>query len=358
MSKFTFFFKVELFGPLLPKHGSVFSHYKYIGIFNNESVSWVEKPESAKANPSPNMTGVSLNVNKTIKNGSIIYFLIKSKDNSIRKVSKEVEIIIKHFSSLLSISVKNSRYYYKIISATIINPNNNTDVEGLPSDFLTTIAYKKRDIDDQRISFVEEIGELFLTDQIINKSIKYFDLALESEILMSKSNQSVLLYYFKIIELISNKVSKDNKLPKKEAEKQKKEVIDDFVCNYKISENNKKKIDKFKECESKIRILENNITKLKIIDASKILEINCLELVNEVISIRNRVVAHTNSDVMTTNETGEKFCELSKIFLLKYIIKYYGKGYLKSFNELDVQPFRKEDGYFYAPIFKSSYFLK
>lgn len=286
MKKNTYIFKVNLFGPLLPQSEAFFRAYSEV-VINELPSTWIEVQPPVSVNPSESMTGVSLSVDKKIYNGSVIYFTVKDSSYSIRIVSRKIEETLKRICSILSISVKGAKYYYKVLSASVINPEKGKEIEGFASEFLRSVSYKKLPLDDERKKFISEAGKLTETDKIVRKCFDFFENGLTSEILLSKVHHDVLLNYFKIIETISNYIAKKKKATKEEKKTKIATEIEEFIKSYEAEDDINTKIQLFRKCNNEIRKIEDNITKLKILKVAEILDIENQDELTSIIDTRN-----------------------------------------------------------------------
>jgi hypothetical protein len=359
MVKYSYLFKVHLFGPFLPDEKSIIDNYNVIGILQ-ENYHWENGVTGLSVTPSENLNSISLKIVREIKNGNEVFFTLKNNNPSIREVQHILEEMLNNYCAILSISSISGICYYQIIGATLTNPSEDgEEIEGPPSEFLRHINYYKQSLTNSHTIFINGISKVIKTDKTINNCLQYFSDALQNELLTYLCKEETLLSYFKVIELISNDVAKKIKLSKVDIKLKQLEILEDLEKTFKYK-CHKSRISAFYKAETEFRLLNDNILKEKINKVAQFLNVNNQDKLARLTTIRNRVIAHADSKEKVNREDGLLFREMAKEFVRKYLFKYYPKlVYTPNlYSENIARQFAERGGYLISHRFNQKIFCK
>lgn len=357
MIRSVFIFKVQLFGPFLPALNSLVRDFKTVP-YSMTEYQWVTPMEGLNSSPSLNMNSIKVKTDKTITNGKEIYFEVHYTQPSMRLALHELTTRLNDYCAALACTTIGGRYYYKIIEGTLTNSSGEV-VEGLPSDFLKVVAYKTENVSGDQIKYVEDLGNISLSDPVIKSALKYFHDGMDYELMTEITSEATLLSYYKVIETITNEVAKKIKLPKVDIQAQHDSLIVDLQSKLSHSIRPKVRLNYFRDAMSSYRTIEGNITKDKISKVAQFLKISNQSELISVVDARNKVLAHVDHQIKLSASQGIVFREQAKEFIRKYSLTYYSKKF--GVNSISNKPyvtkqFANREGYLVAPLFNSEYF--
>ncbi len=173
LDKYTFYLKVDIVGPFLPKSGSLIENGEFIYTsVDLESLKWNTLPSMHvnSTNSITNQCSIYSELNININNPSEVIF-IKTIDqpsflNAYNEIYKEIET----FCTILSISITGGAYFFNTKEIAMgIHPINNVSKDSLPSGKIHVISYLKEPMKGEEIEFNKQFVNLYKKNNDLSK---------------------------------------------------------------------------------------------------------------------------------------------------------------------------------------------
>lgn len=322
-SEHIYYVKASIVGPYLPKNKQVIEDY----IFINEQIDqsgWENGPTGLKATPSKGSCGITLSYNIKTKNSAEIILKVKTDSLSSRIAKEIAEVQVKNLCALLSIAVPGCRYFYKMSKVKMLpDANAHSNIESPLSEPLFGISYEKKKIENSEIEFIREVMELVIKDSVLEEAISYFSKALQAEFYQSVLDEKAVLFYFKILELLSPKILKKYKLPQEEKNNLYEKAITTIISKMNEQKNWENKLKDLRQAFSEIKQIDGSIISENIKSAATKIgfQNDGILRLTKMIEMRNEIIAHANKGEkkQITLEDDRDFREIAKIFIKAYI---------------------------------------
>jgi len=323
MSEHIFYVKANIVGPYLPENNQVIENYQFINeIIDDEA--WEDGPDGLKTTPSEGSSGISLSYEIITQGAAEIMMKIKKDTLSSRIAKKIAEEQVKKICAILSITVPGCRYFYKIGKVKMVPDSTaNSNTESPLSKPVFGLSYSKRAIEDAQVDFIKIITDKLTNDPMLLEVINYFSSALEAEFYHSVLDEKAILYYFKIIELISPKILVKFRLSQSQKDIQFESLITTLTSDFQQQKPLADKLKNLRDAFSTVKQIDGSIISENIKSAAIKMGFNedGIKRLEKLIKIRNEIIAHAsaNKEHKIELEDNRDFREIAKMFIKYYV---------------------------------------